>query len=164
MIQNLTKSAASVQDALNEAGLTCKVLELPSSTRTANDAASNIGCDISQIVKSLIFKTKNTCQPILVLASGLNHVNEKQIESYIKEKIIKADADFVKNITGFSIGGVPPMGHKTPIDRVFIDQDLMKLDDVWAAAGTPNAVFCIKSKDLVNVTRGNIISISNSEA
>lgn len=163
MSQKLTKSAQSVQEALNKAGLTCKVLELPSTTRTAVDAAASIGCDISQIVKSLIFKTKNTTRPILVLASGPNKVHEKQIEFYAGESIIKADADFVREITGFAIGGIPPIGHKNPIDLIYIDHDLITLDEVWAAAGTPNAVFCIKSKELAEITNGKIISISNLE-
>ena len=160
MNQKLTKSARSIQEALNKAGLKCKVLELPSSTRTVNDAATSIGCDVSQIVKSLIFKTKNTAQPVLVLASGPNRVNEKQIELYIGEGIIKADAHFTRNITGFAIGGIPPIGHKTPIDLIYIDQDLIALDEVWAAAGTPNAVFCIKSSDLLQITNGNAISLN----
>ena len=147
------------QEALDKAGLKCKVLELPNSTRTANDAAASIGCDISQIVKSLIFKTKHTARPVLVLASGPNKVNEKQIELYTGESIVKADADFTRQVTGFAIGGIPPIGHKNPINLIYIDQDLMILDEVWAAAGTPNAVFCIKSKDLLSITNGAVISI-----
>jgi prolyl-tRNA editing enzyme YbaK/EbsC (Cys-tRNA(Pro) deacylase) len=160
MKQQFSKSAESVQETLTKLGLECRVLELPSSTRTASDAAQSIGCDVAQIVKSLIFKTKNTNKPVLVLASGANQVNEKQIEVYIGEGITKADADFVRDITGFAIGGIPPIGHKNVIDLIYIDQDLMLLDEVWAAAGTPNAVFCIKSKNLIDVTNGKIISIS----
>ncbi len=163
MNQQLAKSAQSVQEALNMTGLTCKVLELPNSTRTANDAALSIGCTISQIVKSLIFKTKDTAKPTLVLVSGSNKVDEKKIELHAKERIVKADADFTRNITGFSIGGIPPIGLKTQIDLIFIDQDLLALDEVWAAAGTPNAVFCIKSKDLLKITNGKVVSITNSK-
>jgi prolyl-tRNA editing enzyme YbaK/EbsC (Cys-tRNA(Pro) deacylase) len=163
MNQPLTKSAEAVQTALDEIGLICKVLELPSSTRTASDAAASIGCDISQIIKSLIFKTKSTDKPILVLASGPNKVNEKQIEFHAGESIIKADADFVRKTTGFAIGGVPPIGHQNPIHLIYIDQDLMVFDEVWAAAGTPNAVFCVNSKDLPEITKGKVISISNLE-
>lgn len=155
----LQKSAKRIQDVLNQEGLECIVLELPSSTRTSIDAAITIGCDISQIVKSLIFKTKETGLPVLILASGSNRVNEKQIESHIGEHLIKADAVFTREITGFAIGGIPPIGHKQRIDLVFIDQDLLKFDNVWAAAGTPNAVFNIKSKDLLSMTNGNIIPI-----
>ena len=163
MNQSLTKSARAVQTKLDEMGVICSVLELPFSTRTASDAASSIGCDISQIIKSLIFKTQSLDKPILVLASGSNKVNEKQIESHIGENIIKADADFVRRTTGFAIGGVPPIGHKKPIHLIFIDQDLMVLDEVWAAAGTPNAVFCVNSKDLLKITKGQVISISSQE-
>ncbi len=126
MNQPLTKSAEAVQTALDEIGVIGKVLELPSSTRTASDAAASIGCDISQIIKSLVFKTKNTDKPILVLASGPNKVNEKKIEFHAGESIVKADADFVrktsvldnwaKNIiifSGFQRGliGLPSVSH-----------------------------------------------------
>lgn len=163
MNQPLTKSADTVQTALYRLGVACKVLELPSSTRTASDAASSIGCDISQIIKSLVFKTKNSDKPILVLASGQNNVNEKLIELHTGESIVKADAEFVRQVTGFAIGGVPPIGHKNQINLIYIDQDLMALDEIWAAAGTPNAVFCIKSKDLPEITKGKIIAIANLE-
>lgn len=159
MNQQLAKSAQSVQKALDKAGLTCTVVQLPSSTRTANDAAMSIGCDISQIVKSLIFKTKNTDKPILVLTAGSNRVNEKQIAFHAGEDIVKADADFTKEITGFAIGGIPPIGHKNMIDLIYIDQDLLTFEEIWAAAGTPNAVFCMKSKNLVDITNGKVIQI-----
>ncbi len=155
----LAKNAQSVQDALNQAKLDCKVLELPSSTRTASDAAQSLGCEIAQITKSLIFKTKETARPVLVLACGSNKVNEKQIADHLGEAITKADADFAKTVTGFTIGGIPPIGHKHPIDLIFIDQALLKLDTVWAAAGTPNAVFEIKSKDLLLITKGRVIKL-----
>lgn len=154
----LSKSATSVQKALDNLRLECKILELPSSTRTAIDAASSIGCDIGQIVKSLIFKTKKTEKPVLILASGPNQVDIKIIEAYACESITKADADFVKEITGFAIGGIPPLGHKNAIDFIYIDKDLLNHEEVWAAAGTPNAVFCVKSQDLVMATGGKLIN------
>ena len=160
MQPKLTKSAVSVQEALYKLGLDCKVLELPNSTRTALDAASAIGCEISQIVKSLIFKTKKTEKTVLVLASGPNQVDIKTIEDCIGESITKADADFVREVTGFAIGGIPPLGHKNVIDFIYMDKDLLNLDEVWAAAGTPNAVFYIKSQDLLKATSANIISLS----
>lgn len=164
MEESLSKKASAIQEALAKFNLTCKVVELPDSTRTAKDAASSIGCEVAQIVKSLIFKTHSTNKPVLILASGSNQVNEQKIENALGERIVKADAEFVKNITGFSIGGIPPLGHKTKIGLIFLDQDLIALDEVWAAAGTPNAVFCIKSKDLVDVTKGKILSISKTDA
>lgn len=163
MQPKLAKSAVSVQEALENLKLECKVLELPNSTRTALDAASAIGCDIGQIVKSLIFKTKKTGRPVLILASGHNQVDIKTIEDCIGESITKADADFVKEVTGFAIGGIPPVGHKNAIDFIYIDQDLMALDEIWAAAGTPNAVFCIKSQDLFKATGGNLINIKEKK-
>ena len=163
MQPKLPKSAASVQEALDKLGLECKVLELPNSTRTALDAASAIGCDIGQIVKSLVFRTKKTGKPVLVLASGPNQVDIKTIEDSVGERITKADADFVREVTGFAIGGIPPVGHKNVIDLIYIDRDLMALDEIWAAAGTPNAVFCIKSQDLLKATSANIVSLSKRE-
>lgn len=154
----LSKSAQTIQEALTQKGLDLKVVELPSSTRTAADAAQTIGCEIAQIVKSLIFKTATTNKAILVLASGPNRVNEKTIEKEIGEKIVKADADFVREVTGFAIGGVPPMGHKQPV-QTLIDQDLLKYQELWAAAGTPNAVFRLYSKDIENLTGGKVLSI-----
>lgn len=156
----LARSAQAVQEKLQSNGLDCVVLELASSTRTALEAATSIGCDLSQIVKSLIFKTKDTGKPVLVLGSGSNKVSEKQIEYYVGEAIVKADADFTKEITGFAIGGILPFGHKNIIDLIFIDQDLMHFENVWAAAGTPFAVFCIKSKDLLELTNGKIIMLA----
>ncbi len=160
MNQKLAKSARSVQEALQKAGLECKVMELQSSTRTALDAATSIGCDVSHIVKSLIFKTKETGRPVLVLASGATRVNEKQLESLTGESIIKADADYTREITGFAIGGIPPIGHKSTIDFIFIDRDLIQCDELWAAAGTPHAVFSIRSKDLLALTNGTVVQLS----
>lgn len=156
--ETLSRSARSVQEALSKKGLGFKVIELPSSTRTAQEAASTIGCEVAQIIKSLIFRTKNTNKPILVLASGVNRVNEKLIEKEIGEKISKADADFTREITGFAIGGIPPLGHKQEI-LTLVDEDLLKLEELWAAAGTPNAVFNLHSKDLIKVTNGKVIPI-----
>lgn len=163
MPPKLAKSAVSVQEALDKLGLECKVLELPNSTRTALDAASAIGCTITQIVKSLIFRTKKTEKPVLVLASGPNQVDVKLLESHLGENITKADADFVREVTGFAIGGIPPLGHKNVIDFIYIDKDLLNLDEVWAAAGTPNAVFCIKSQDLLKATGGSLINIKEEK-
>ncbi len=156
--KELPKSAQSVQDALSKKGLQTMVIDFPASTKTANDAAATIGCQVAQIVKSLIFKTKDTNKPILVLTSGINRVNEKTIEAHVGEKITKADADFARETTGFAIGGIPPIGHKQAIET-FIDEDLLKFEEVWAAAGTPNASFCLKSSDLQSLTDGKLISV-----
>lgn len=154
----LSKSAQSVQDALAKNGLPLKVIEFAASTRTAQDAAQAIGCQVAQIVKSLIFCTKDSHRPILVLASGPNRVDERIIEQYVGEKIVKADADFTRQVTGFAIGGIPPIGHKQPIET-YIDEDLLRYESVWAAAGTPHAVFSLPSNKLTALTHGKVIII-----
>ncbi len=159
MSELLAKSAESVQNALKQKGLTSQVIVLSDSARTAEDAASAIGCDVKQIVKSLIFKTIETHRPVLILASGSNRVSEKVIESYVAEKLTKADAAFVREVTGFAIGGIPPIGHKQKIDFIFIDEDLLQFDSLWAAAGTPNTVFNLQGKDLLEMTNGVVVSI-----
>jgi prolyl-tRNA editing enzyme YbaK/EbsC (Cys-tRNA(Pro) deacylase) len=120
--ETLSKSAQSVQDVLTKKGISTRVVEMPASTRTAQDAANAIGCEVAQIVKSLIFCTKQTKKPILVLASGVNRVNEKAIEKHVGQEIGKADADFTREVTGFAIGGIPPGGQKQQIQPL-IDQD-----------------------------------------
>lgn len=158
MSSNLKKSAERVQTILNEFGFELNVMELSNSTRTAQEAADTIGCTVSQIAKSLIFKGKTSQNPILIIASGTNRVNEKAVKEYIGEKLEKADANFVLEHTGFVIGGIPPVGHITPI-TTFIDEDLMQYDEIWAAAGTPNAVFKLTPKILTEIAKGNIISV-----
>jgi prolyl-tRNA editing enzyme YbaK/EbsC (Cys-tRNA(Pro) deacylase) len=158
----LSKTAKIVQRALCEKRLKFEVLELNASTHTANDAAMTIGCQVGQIVKSLLFRTKETQRPVLVLASGKNRVSEKIIQIYIGEKIEKADADFTREITGFAIGGIPPLGHKKSISFVYIDEDLLQHETLWAAAGTPYAVFSLPAKELQTVTGGKIVSVKES--
>ena len=154
----LSRSARIIQDVLSEKGINFKVIELSESTRTAQDAANALGCEIGQIVKSLIFKIQESNEPILILASGPNRVNEEKIALQLGKKITKADADFTREVTGFAIGGIPPLGHKQKI-KTFIDHDLFKFDELWAAAGTPNAVFSVKSSDLQMLTDGTIVAI-----
>ena len=157
-MMSLSTSAQRVQDALMKLGLTLKVVELPDSTRSAAEAAEAIGCSVGQIAKSLIFKTSNHQEPILVIASGSNRVDEKRIGTLVGERITKPDADFVRQHTGFSIGGVPPVGHNQPI-TTFIDQDLLVFDEIWAAAGTPNAVFRLTGDNLVRATGGQVVRV-----
>jgi len=140
MNAELSPSARRVQEYLEARGFALSVVELPGSTRTAVDAATAIGCEVAQIVKSLIFKGKTSGEAVLVVASGVNRVDEKKITALLGESIGKADADFVRAATGFAIGGVPPVGHATPI-RTVMDEDLLNFSEIWAAAGTPHAVF-----------------------
>jgi prolyl-tRNA editing enzyme YbaK/EbsC (Cys-tRNA(Pro) deacylase) len=139
-----------------------QVVELPGSTRTALEAAQAVGCQVGQIVKSLIFKSRRSLQPVLVLASGANRVDERKIEALIGEPLGKADADFVRQQTGFVIGGVPPVGHPQQLQS-FIDQDLLEHAELWAAAGTPHAVFRLRPQDLVSITGGQVADIRLEE-
>ncbi|MEH2206886.1 MAG: YbaK/EbsC family protein [Nostoc sp.] len=154
----LSPSAQKVQTALSALDISFQVVELPASTRTAQEAAQTIGCTVNQIVKSLIFQTKQTKKPIIVLASGSNRINEKKVGEVVAEPIEKANADFVREKTGFVIGGVPPMGHKEKIET-YIDEDLLQYEELWAAAGTPNAVFKLRSTDIEKLTNGKVISV-----
>jgi len=157
-MSTLSNSAQRVQDALQDLGLTLHVVELPASTRTAKQAAETIGCTVGQIAKSLLFKTAETQQPILVIASGVNRVNEGVISEMIGEPIKIADPDFVRQTTGFAIGGVPPVGHIQTI-RTYIDEDLFTYDEIWAAAGTPHAVFRLTPEDLLQAADGDVVSV-----
>ncbi len=159
MQKALPPSAQKVQRALEERGFAhCTVVELPSSTRTAQEAAQSIGCGVEQIVKSLVFRTQQSDVPILVVASGSNRVNEQQISDLVGEPIEKAKASFVQRRTGFAIGGVAPIGHAEPL-RTFIDRDLLRYEEIWAAAGTPFAVFRLTPQELVAMTVGELITI-----
>jgi len=159
MSESLSESAQKVQDALNRHGVNCEVLELPGSTRTSQEAAQAIGCRVEQIAKSLVFQGKTTKKPVLVVASGANRVNEKKLRDLLSEPVKKADADFVREHTGFAIGGVPPAGLYKPLE-IFIDEDLFKYEEIWAAAGTPHAVFKLTAADLVKITQGKVVSIT----
>lgn len=148
-------SALKVQAAL---GPGFEVLEFDASTRTAEDAAAAIGCTVAQIAKSLVFKAKSG-RPVLVVASGVNRVDEKKVAARMGEPIARADADFVREATGFAIGGVPPVGHKSP-PATLIDEGIMGFSEIWAAAGTPNAVFRLTPADLVALTRGTVAPVA----
>ncbi|WP_145411974.1 YbaK/EbsC family protein [Paenibacillus xylanexedens] len=158
MTSQLKDSAQQVQNKLIELGYANKVIELPDSTRTAQEAADTIGCEVSHIAKSIIFRLKNNDKPLLVIASGVNRINEKQIKTHLNENIGKADADFVREHTGFVIGGVPPLGHIESITTL-IDEDLLQFKEIWAAAGHPRAVFRLTPEELVQMTKGQVISV-----
>lgn len=151
-------SATNYQQLLNGLGIQARVVEFEQPTRTAQDAADAIGCQLGQIVKSLVFRTKGG-RGVLVLTSGANRVDEKRIRALVGEKLGKAGAEFVRQATGYAIGGVPPFGHASQLNT-FIDQDLMQYATIWAAAGTPNAVFEIKPQDLATASGGAIVEVS----
>lgn len=158
MSKELSASAHKVQDILQSRGFASEVVELPDSTRTAKEAAQAIGCKVEQIVKSLIFRTVESERAILVVASGINRVNEQRLGELVGEGIGKADANFVRQHTGFAVGGVPPLGHRMPI-TTFIDEDLLRYEQIWAAAGTPFAVFRLTPGELQEMTNGEVVSI-----
>jgi prolyl-tRNA editing enzyme YbaK/EbsC (Cys-tRNA(Pro) deacylase) len=149
-------AAARVQEVLAELGLDSRVVEFPSSTRTAQDAADTIGTTVGQIAKSLVFFAGQ--DPLLIIASGKNRVNEKKIKAHIGAKIKRADADKVRDATGYAIGGVPPVGHTNPL-RTIVDEDLMAYSEIYAAAGTPHAVFRLTPEELVRITEGEVIDL-----
>jgi len=158
MSDELSQSAKKVQEALKTFGLTCQVVEMQETTRSAEDAARAIGCDVAQIVKSLLFQGKKTKKPILVVASGVNRVNTKALREILSEPVKMAGADFVRTTTGYAIGGVPPLGHSQKLET-FIDEDLLKQEEIWAAAGTPNTMFKLTPQDLQKITDGQVISV-----
>ncbi len=151
-------SAQKIQDLLNSLGYNYTVIEHAESTRTAQEAADRAGCELGQIVKSLIFRGKTSGQSILVLTSGANRVDEKRISEYAGESISRADADFVRTVTGFAIGGVPPIGHNQKMET-YLDEDFLQYQVIWAAAGTPNAIFELKTGDLQKMTGGKIVQV-----
>jgi prolyl-tRNA editing enzyme YbaK/EbsC (Cys-tRNA(Pro) deacylase) len=157
-MSTLSPSAQKIQDLLNSLGFKYTVVEHAESTRTAQEAADRAGCELGQIVKSLIFKGKDSNKPILILSSGPNRVNEKRIAEYAGEAIVKPDADFVRTVTGFVIGGVPPIGHAQKMET-YLDEDFLQYATIWAAAGTPNAIFELNTEDLQKMTGGKTISI-----
>jgi prolyl-tRNA editing enzyme YbaK/EbsC (Cys-tRNA(Pro) deacylase) len=154
----LSPTARKIQDLLNEQGYQITVIEHAESTRTAQEAADRAGCELGQIVKSLIFKGQKSGKPILVLTSGANRVDEKRITEYAGEPIGRADADFVRAVTGFAIGGVPPLGHAQEIET-YLDEDLLQYETIWAAAGTPNAIFELTPADLQKMTGGKAVRV-----
>ncbi len=151
-------SAQRVQNALHELGFSGEVLELESSTRTAAEAAQAAGCEVGQIVKSLVFKLEPEGKPVLVLVSGANRVHEKRLGRLLGGKLSKADADFVHDVSGYAIGGVPPIGHKNPM-ATFMDEDLMQYPVIWAAAGTPNAIFQITPQELQRISNSQMVCV-----
>jgi prolyl-tRNA editing enzyme YbaK/EbsC (Cys-tRNA(Pro) deacylase) len=152
----MKQSVRRVVDALVAAGIDAEITELSASTRTAEEAAAAIGTSVPTIVKSLVFLADDA--PILALVSGTNRLDTDRLGAALGRSIARADAATVRAATGFAIGGVPPLGHSTPLD-VMIDRDLLQYDVVWAAAGTPHAVFPIDPEALVVATNGRVVDL-----
>jgi len=159
MIRALSASASRVQQALRQRGLDIAVRQVPDSTRTAQEAAAALGCDVAQIAKSLVFRGERSGDPVLVIASGADRVDERRLAEVIGEPAGKPDADFVRERTGFGIGGVPPLGHVTPV-RTLIEERLLEFDPIWAAAGTPHHVFPLTPDELRQVTGGEVVAVA----
>lgn len=153
MTEALSRKAKRVQEAIREKGFEFTVRELPDSTRTARDAAEALGCKTAQIAKSLVFMDREADRPVLVIASGTNRVSLEKIKQATGRTLDQADGKLVKDRVGFAIGGVPPVGHDETLPTL-LDPDLKQYDRVWAAAGTPNAVFELKPADLEPLTQG----------
>lgn len=154
----LSRAAKVVQEALKLKGLRCEVKELPDTTRSARDAAKALGCEVQEIAKSLVFRIINNNSPILVIACGTNRVNETAIGELIGGDVEIASPQYVREQTGFAIGGVPPLGHKVSI-QTLIDEDLLQLELIWAAAGTPYSVFSVEPQALVIATEGRVVNV-----
>lgn len=155
----LKPSAQKVQDALATAGFSNRVVELPDSTRSAAEAAAALGCTVGQIAKSLVFRGATSGRAVLVIASGAHRVDEARLAAELGEGIGKADAEFVREQTGFAIGGVPPVGHAGELVTL-VDEALLGHEEIWAAAGHPKAVFPLTPAELVAMTRGRVARIA----
>ena len=155
-------SVQRVREALATAGLANEVQELADSTRSARDAALAVGCDVAQIVKSLVMKGAVSGKLFLVLTSGGNRVCVERVATLAGEEVVMADAALVREWTGFAIGGVPPLGHLKPLPT-FIDEDLTAHRVVWAAAGSPHALFHLTPDDLLRITGGMVTAVAEKE-
>jgi len=155
---DLKPAAQRVQDALRDKGLDCQVRHMPQATRSADEAAAACGCSVGQIVKSLVFRGAASGRPYLLLVSGANRVDQEGVAQVIGEALRRTDANDVRDITGFAIGGIPPLGHKTPL-TTYMDAALLAYALVWAAAGTPDAVFPVAPERLAAAAGASIISL-----
>jgi prolyl-tRNA editing enzyme YbaK/EbsC (Cys-tRNA(Pro) deacylase) len=151
-------SVARVEAALQVRGLTPEIVEVPASARTSAGAAEAIGCTVAQIAKSLVFRLRDSDRPVLVIASGVNRVDEGKVAEHLGEAIGRADPAFVRETTGFAIGGVAPLGHLAPLTTL-LDRSLLDHAEIWAAAGAPNAVFRLRPEQLPELTGGRFVDV-----
>ena len=157
----LSRTATKVSEELRRLGVASEVREMPESTRTAEEAAAAVGCDVAQIVKSLIFRSVTADEAVLVLVSGADRVDEAVLAGIVGENVERASANFVRERTGYAIGGVPPLAHSGPI-VTYLDEHLLEQPVVWAAAGTPRAVFSITPSELVRITSAVVTAVAAS--
>jgi len=144
---------------LAEADAGLAVRQFPAGTRTATDAARAVGCEVGQIVKSLVFVAGG--KPVVALVSGANRVDEKRLGAVAGDPLVKADAEIARSATGYSIGGVPPFGHATEVP-VFMDRDLLGYEVVWAAAGRPDSVFEIQPDRLRELSGATVVDLKGA--
>jgi prolyl-tRNA editing enzyme YbaK/EbsC (Cys-tRNA(Pro) deacylase) len=144
---------------LVEADAGLAVRHFPAGTRTATDAARAVGCEVGQIVKSLVFVAGG--KPVVALVSGANRVDEKRLGAVAGDPVVKADAEIARSATGYSIGGVPPFGHATEVP-VFMDRDLLGYEVVWAAAGRPDSVFEIEPGRLRELSGATLVDLKSA--
>ena len=156
---DLPAAARRVQDALAALGSQAQVREMPASTRTAEDAAAACGCPQGAIVKSMIFRLAATNAGVLVLTSGTNRVHERRLGRHLGGKLTRADADYVRATTGYAIGGVPPLAHAAAL-KVVMDRALFDHPVIWAAAGTPRAVFATTPDELALLTGAEVLEVT----
>ena len=145
-----------VRAALDAASLECTIRTLPDSTRTAVEAAAAVGCSVGEIAKSLVFRAGD--RAVIAIMSGDNRLDPRKLAAAIGEDVDRADAGFVRAATGFAIGGVPPLGHAIPAD-VFMDADLFRFDEIWAAAGSPFSVFAIDPARLRDASGAKVMDL-----
>jgi len=144
-------TALRVAQCLRDAGLEPRVVEFEQPTRTSAEAAAAIGCEVAQIAKSIVFRGTQSGQAIVVVASGTNRVSEAKVSVLVDEALARADADFVRDATGYAIGGVAPIGHAKPV-KLLLDEDLRRYGEIWAAGGTPFSVFPLTPEGLQRIT------------
>ena len=153
-----SRSLTRVRNALDAHGLEVELQTFPASTRTAEDAATAVGCQVAQIAKSLVFRSVASGEPILIVASGMNRVDLERVGERLGEPLEMADARFVRERTGFAVGGVPPLAHDGSL-RIFFDRDLLEFERIWAAAGRPDTVFSVSPQELVRITGASVIRV-----
>ncbi len=151
-------SRARVEAALRQLGMPADIVEFAASTRSSAEAAVAIGCDVAQIAKSIVFRGKHSDACIIVIASGADRVDEKRLKAALGENVARADADFVRQRTGFAIGGVAPVGHLGAV-TVLVDRALWDIDPIWAAAGTPNTVFRLCADHLHHIPGIRVVDV-----
>lgn len=159
-----SSSRARVEAALAAGNVSTTIIEYPSGTKTAADAAAAVGCHVGQIAKSIIFRATPSERVVLVLTSGANRVDEKKVMTGLADvlagdRLVKADADFIRAKTGFAIGGVAPVGHLSP-PVIAMDETLIQYPELWAAAGTASTVFPLSPRQLIALTNPCIINVA----